>query len=72
MKHEPDRQLALAGLRVLEIGSGAALAYAGKIFADFGAEVIKVEDSEGDPLRAVPPLLTSSDTESQSALNAWL
>lgn len=71
-KHEPTGQLALAGLRVLEIGSGEALAYAGKLFADFGAEVIKVEDSNGDALRAVPPLLISSDIESQSALNAWL
>lgn len=72
VKHEPASQLALAGLRVLEIGSGAALAYAGKLFADFGAEVIKVEDPDGDALRMIPPLLTSSDTESQSALNAWL
>lgn len=72
MKHEPTSQLALAGLRVLEIGHGAAVAYAGKLFADFGAEVIKVEDPDGDPLRAVPPLLTKSDIESQSALNAWL
>ena len=72
IKHEPTSQLALAGLRILEIGSGAALAYAGKLFADFGAEVIKVEDSDGDTLRMLPPLLPDSDTESQSALNAWL
>lgn len=72
IKYEPNSQLALAGLRVLEIGNGAALAYAGKLFADFGAEVIKVEDSDGDELRTVPPLLTGSGHESQSALNAWL
>ncbi|HBP31426.1 CoA transferase [Advenella sp. FME57] len=72
IKHEPTSQLALAGLRVLEIGNGAALAYAGKLFADFGAEVIKVEELDGDALRSVPPLLTGSAIESQSALNAWL
>lgn len=72
IKHEPNSQLALAGLRILEIGTGAALAYAGKLFADFGAEVVKVEDPDGDALRTVPPLLTSSDHEAQSALNAWL
>ena len=72
IKHESTSQLALAGLRVLEIGSGAALAYAGKLFADFGAEVIKVEDSDGDALRMAPPLLENSDIEQQSALNAWL
>ena len=40
----PER-LALNGLRVLEIGSGYALAYTGKLFADFGAEVIKLDHS---------------------------
>ena len=72
IKDESTGQLALAGLRVLEIGSGAALAYAGKLFADFGAEVIKVEGSDGDALRSVPPLLTNPGSEPQSALNAWL
>ncbi|AHG62727.1 CaiB/BaiF CoA-transferase family protein [Advenella mimigardefordensis] len=72
IKHESTASLALAGLRVLEIGSGAALAYAGKLFSDFGAEVIKVEDWEGDALRSFPPLLANSDREQQSALNAWL
>src|SRR5690606_19121895 len=72
IKDESTDSLALTGLRVLEIGSGAALAYAGKLFADFGAEVIKVEDMAGDALRAVPPLLTGSASQTQSALNAWL
>lgn len=72
IKQEPTCELALAGLRVLEIGNGAALAYAGKLFADFGAEVIKVENPDGDALRAMPPLLKNSDMDSQSALNAWL
>lgn len=61
-------KLALSGLRVLEVGTGPALAYAGKLFADFGAEVIKVEGPEGDPWRRMPPLI--DDTE--SALFAWL
>ncbi|HEX7220058.1 MAG TPA: CaiB/BaiF CoA-transferase family protein [Burkholderiales bacterium] len=42
----------LAGLRVLELGSLVAGPFCGKTFADFGAEVIKVEPpGEGDPLR---------------------
>ncbi|WP_284336485.1 CaiB/BaiF CoA-transferase family protein [Comamonas sp. NoAH] len=68
----PTSPLALAGVRVLEIGSGSALAYAGKLFADFGAEVIKLEDSEGDPLRTYPPLINTDGPELQSALFAWL
>ena len=35
-------------MRVVEIGSGVALAYCGKLFADFGAEVIKAEPLGGD------------------------
>lgn len=43
---------ALAGLRVLELGTLIAGPFAGRIFADFGAEVIKIEQPErGDPLR---------------------
>ena len=42
----------LAGVRVLEIGGLIAAPFAARIFAEFGAEVIKVEHPEGgDPLR---------------------
>lgn len=41
----------LGGLRVVEIGVGIASGYAGKLFCDAGAEVIKVEPATGDPLR---------------------
>jgi formyl-CoA transferase len=42
----------LADLRVLELGTLIAGPFAGRIFADFGAEVIKVEHPDrGDPLR---------------------
>lgn len=42
----------LAGLRVLEIGTLIAAPFAARLFAEFGAEVIKVEQpGGGDPLR---------------------
>ena len=42
----------LSDLRVLELGTLIAGPFAGRWFADFGAEVIKVEHPEsGDPLR---------------------
>lgn len=42
----------LAGVRVLELGQLIAGPFAGKFFAEFGAEVIKIEPPEtGDPLR---------------------
>ena len=46
------RKKPLEGVRVLELGSLVAAPYAGKIFSEFGAEVIKVEQPKtGDPLR---------------------
>jgi succinyl-CoA---D-citramalate CoA-transferase len=42
---------ALSGLKVVELGQLIAGPFAGKFFAELGAEVIKVEPPEGDPLR---------------------
>ncbi|QEZ44982.1 CaiB/BaiF CoA-transferase family protein [Cupriavidus oxalaticus] len=74
IKHGFDpAQLALGGLRVLEVGSGPALAYAGKLFSDFGAEVIKVESPAGDAWRRMPPLVSAAGAaQPESALFAWL
>ena len=44
---------ALAPFRVLELGSTIAAPFCGRLLADFGAEVIKVEDRNGDPLRSL-------------------
>lgn len=43
----------LAGYRVLELGSTVAGPFCGRLLGDFGAEVIKVEPPEGDPVRAM-------------------
>lgn len=47
---------ALGGVRVLEL-AGAEGEYCGKLLADFGAEVIKVEPPGGSPSRAEPPFV---------------
>jgi len=39
----------LSRFRVLQIGSGIALDYCGKLFSDFGADVVKLEPPEGEP-----------------------
>lgn len=44
---------ALHGVRVLELGSTASGPFCGRMFADFGAEVIKVESADGDPIRGL-------------------
>jgi crotonobetainyl-CoA:carnitine CoA-transferase CaiB-like acyl-CoA transferase len=58
----------LSRFRVLQTGSGIALDYCGKLFADFGADVVKLEPAEGDPLRGFPPVLERG----QSGVFAWL
>jgi len=63
--------LPFAGARILEIGPGQGVAFAGKLLADFGAEVIKVEPPEGDELRQWSPLLDSGNSY-ESAWFAWL
>jgi crotonobetainyl-CoA:carnitine CoA-transferase CaiB-like acyl-CoA transferase len=45
----------LAGIRVVDL-AGEPAAMTGRILADLGADVVKVETEAGDPLRTVPPL----------------
>lgn len=45
---------ALEGLRVLELGSGAAAGIAGMVLAENGAEVVKIESPQGDRDRRRP------------------
>jgi crotonobetainyl-CoA:carnitine CoA-transferase CaiB-like acyl-CoA transferase len=43
----------LTGVRVLEMGSTVAGPFCGRLLADFGAEVIKVETADGDTVRSM-------------------
>src|ERR1700723_4261468 len=48
----PTGLSALTGLRVVEIGVWVAAPPAGALLADWGADVIKVEPPNGDPMRS--------------------
>ncbi|MEE8422256.1 MAG: CoA transferase [Dehalococcoidia bacterium] len=45
----------LSGIRVVDISTDVAGAYAAKLFATYGADVIKIEPPSGDPTRRLPP-----------------
>ncbi len=60
----------LAGLRVVELSSGAAAAYAGRLLATLGADTILVEPPSGSPLRREPPFLPGA--AATSAVFAYL
>ncbi|ETR74818.1 L-carnitine dehydratase [Afipia sp. P52-10] len=65
-------KLPLTGLRIVELGTNEAAAYCGKQFADFGAEVIKIEPPGGDPARAYEPLVDIGNGRRENGHFAWL
>ncbi|TAK98460.1 MAG: CoA transferase [Rhodospirillaceae bacterium] len=64
---------ALRGFRVVEIAEGVAGEYCGKLLADFGAELIKVErPGTGSPTRSMAPIVGSDAGPENSGLFAYL
>jgi crotonobetainyl-CoA:carnitine CoA-transferase CaiB-like acyl-CoA transferase len=58
---------ALAGLRVVEYGGMVLAAYAARLMADLGAEVIKVEPPDGDPSRCRGPFPKGRDADPEAS-----
>lgn len=64
----PSAGLPLSGCRVVERSRSVAAAYAGRLLAAMGAQVVMLEPEAGSPLRQAPPLLD----DGESALFAYL
>ncbi len=63
---------ALSGLRVIELSHGIAASFAGKLLADYGADVIKVEPPDGDPVRRLGPFPDDLPDPEKSGLFLYL
>ena len=50
----PTQQAALRGMRVLELADASGV-YCGKLLAEMGADVLKIERPGGDSTREIPP-----------------
>ncbi|WP_082680880.1 CaiB/BaiF CoA transferase family protein [Mycolicibacterium novocastrense] len=62
----------LDDVRVIEVSDRIAGAYCGKLLADAGADVVKVEPPEGDPLRRVTATGATLDDSTDSPLFSYL
>ncbi len=63
---------ALSDIRVVEYSVGHSGAMCGKAFADIGADVLKIEPPEGNPLRLAGPFLKDAPDQESSALFMYL
>jgi crotonobetainyl-CoA:carnitine CoA-transferase CaiB-like acyl-CoA transferase len=63
---------ALDGLRIVECGQQVAAAYAGKLLADLGADVVKVEPPGGDPIRWRGPFVGGVEDPERGGLFLYL
>jgi crotonobetainyl-CoA:carnitine CoA-transferase CaiB-like acyl-CoA transferase len=62
----------LAGISVVECGQGVSAAFAAKLLADLGAEVVKVEPPQGDVTRRSGPFPASAPDPERSGLFQYL
>jgi crotonobetainyl-CoA:carnitine CoA-transferase CaiB-like acyl-CoA transferase len=63
---------ALAGIRVVELGTEITAPYCTKLLADLGAEVHKIEAPAGDPLRSWGPFSAGLPDPDRSGLFTYL
>ena len=64
--------LPLEGVRVLEVGTFVSAPYCGRLFAGYGADVVKIEPPGGDLARAHGPFKDGEPNPETSALFLYL
>src|SRR3954468_1540546 len=62
---------AFTTLRVVELADDPAGEFAGKLLADLGADVVKVEPAGGAPSRHVGPYAAHRDGDVDASLTFW-
>ncbi|HEY7295706.1 MAG TPA: CoA transferase [Dehalococcoidia bacterium] len=63
---------ALGDLRVLDLSTGVAGPFCGRLLTGFGADVLKIEPPGGEEGRALPPLFDGEIGPERSAFFRWL
>ena len=67
----PTGELTYSGLKVVELAEGLQGEIVGKLLADQGAEVIKVEPPDGSAGRHVGPYADGHDGDPDFSLHFW-
>ena len=66
-----DMAKAFENIRVLDLSDRLSGAWAARLFGNFGADVILVEDEQGHPLRHEPPFLNDEPGDRELS-PAWI
>ncbi len=69
---QPLRVGALADIRVIELGQAVSAPYCAKLFADYGADVVKIEPPDGDIARQWGPFPRDQPHPEKSGLFCFL
>ena len=62
----------LKGLKIVELGTDVASAFAGRLSAIYGADVITIEPKEGHAIRHLPPWTDDANNPNSSVLFGYL
>ena len=62
----------LGGAKVVEWSEGISAPYSARLLGDLGADIVKIEDPAGDPVRRRAPFWPGEDGNEASALFAYL